>query len=97
VVTALQGAARLTAIGVDYTDYLRFRALTPHRDDYMGGRRTYCAPNNYTPSEENVTFCIQFVVSVALRLATAEAQLVEPPWIDAAQAPRAPWEIIKEI
>jgi hypothetical protein len=97
VVTALQDAARLTAIGVDYTEYLHFRALTPHRSDYMTGRRTYSAPNNYAPSEENVTFCIQFVVTAALRLATAEAQLVEPPWIDGAQARRAPWEMIKEI
>jgi hypothetical protein len=96
-VTALQGAARLTAIGVDYTEYLRFRALTPHRDGYMTGQRTYHAPSNYAPSEENVTFCIQFVVTAALRLATAEAQLVEPPWIDGAQIRRAPWEIIKEI
>lgn len=97
VVTALQDAARLTAIGVDYTEYLRFRALTPHRDDYMAGRRTYRTPSNYAPSEENVTFCIQFVVTAALRLATAEAQLVEPPWIDGAQVRRAPWETIKEI
>jgi hypothetical protein len=63
----------------------------------MTGQRTYHAPSNYAPSEENVTFCIQFVVTAALRLATAEAQLVEPPWIDGAQIRRAPWEIIKEI
>lgn len=97
VVTALQSAARLTAIGVDYTEFLRFQALTPRRSDYFGGRRTYSAPKNYAPSEENVTYCIQFVVTAALRLASAEAQLVEPPWIDGAHAPRAPWEVIEEV
>jgi hypothetical protein len=82
VVKALQKAARLTAIGVDYAEYLRLQSLTRSRDDFMNGRRTYRAPTAYSPTEEHIAFCMQFVVMAALRLSAAEVQLAKPPWID---------------
>lgn len=97
-VKALQEMARLTAIGVDYTEYLRFQSLTPYRADYMNGRREYRAPAGYDPAQEHVAFCVQFLVTAALRLAATEAQLAKPPWIDPTKAPwLTPWETIKEI
>jgi hypothetical protein len=98
VARALQVAGRVTAIGVDYAEYLRFHSLTPRRDDFMNGRRTYRAPATYAPTHEHVAFCMQFVVSAALRFAAADAQLATPPWIDGtAPAWQTPWQTIKEV
>jgi hypothetical protein len=98
VVTSLREAASLTAIGVDYAEYLRFRSLTPHRGGYMDGHREYRAHHAYAPTADHVADCMRFVVTAALRLAAAEAQLVEPPWIDPTkQGWQQPWETIKTI
>jgi hypothetical protein len=98
VVQTLQAAARVTAIGVDYAQYLRLQSLTPRRDDFMSGRRTYRAPTSYAPTYEHIAFCMQFVVSAALRFAAAEAQLATPPWIGGTTPARqAPWQTIKEV
>lgn len=96
VVTALQEAARLTAIGLDYTNYQRFRALTPYRVSGMTGVHTYRAPTTYAPNDDDVIFCIHFVVTAALKLADKEAQLVDPAWIDSSQPLRTKWETIKQ-
>jgi hypothetical protein len=98
VARALQNAAQLTAIGVDYAQYLRFESLVPRRDDFMNGRRVYRAPAAYAPTQEHVAFCLQFVVTAALRLAAAEAQLTKPARIDGGTpAQRTPWQTIKEV
>jgi len=94
IVEELQAAARLTALGIDFAAYQRFRLLTPHAIGYYGGRREYRAPVGYAPSAEDVAFCHQFVVTAALRLAAAEAHLTEPPWIASAEGQRPVWETI---
>lgn len=64
----------------------------------MGGDRTYRAPEAYAPTEDHVTFCTQRVVTAALRLAAAETQLAEPPWIDPTiPAWRQAWKTIKTV
>lgn len=94
VVSALQEAAQLTAIGVDFASYQRFRALTPRRVDFMSNKSEYRAPITYAPNVDDVAFCFHFVVTAALRLADAEAQLVEPPWIDSSQPHGVKWGTI---
>ena len=64
----------------------------------MNGRQTYRAPTGYTPTEEHIAFCMQFLVTTALRLATTEAQLAKPSWIDGTTSPwQTPWQTIMEI
>ena len=98
VVTELQHAAQVTAVGIDYAEYLRFRSLTPRRLGYMDGHWEYRAHGAYAPTEEHVAFCVQFVVAAAVRLAATEAQLDEPPWVDTTKpATLQPWETIKTV
>lgn len=97
VARELQTAARLTAVGIDFAAYQRFQALTPHRDDYATGRRVYYAPAGYAPTVDDVASCLQFLVTAALRLASAEAQLAHPPWVDGAQGWRTQWVPVREV
>jgi hypothetical protein len=82
IVTDLQAAARVTALGVDYTAYLRFQSMTPQPSDGIDGRREYRAPKGYTPTPDDYTFCLQFVITASLRLTAAHAQLQPPAWLD---------------
>jgi len=95
-VEELQAAARLTALGIDFAAYQRFRLLTPHTSMYLDGRREYRAPAGYAPAAEDVAFCHQFVVTAALRLAAAEAHLTEPTWISGTEPRQRVWETIAE-
>ncbi|HET6478683.1 MAG TPA: hypothetical protein VFG35_01400 [Actinoplanes sp.] len=81
VVIQLQAAARLTAIGVDYPAYIRFKNLTPAHVDFFDGRREYRAPAGYDPTYDDYRFCLQFVITLSLRLAEAHANLEQPAWI----------------
>jgi len=89
IVVALQAAARVTALGLDYAAYRRFRSLTPHHVDMMSGTREYRAPKGYNPSRDDVEFCHQFVVTASLRLTEAQAHLAPPPWLTSNGKP--PW------
>lgn len=53
----------------------------PVRDAYFDRRREYRAPETYAPTADDFAYCFQFVVTAALRLASAEAQLVAPAWV----------------
>jgi hypothetical protein len=90
-VTALQAAARVTTLGIDYAAYLRLATLTPSHADKMNGVREYRAPKGYAPTSHDVEFCYQFVVSASLRLTEAHAHLAPPPWL--ARDPER-WETI---
>lgn len=81
VVIQLQAAARLTAIGADYPAYLRFQNLTPAHVDFVDGRRQYRAPVGYDPTYDDYQFCLQFVITLSLRLAEAHANLEPPAWM----------------
>jgi hypothetical protein len=95
IVTALQGMARVTALGIDYAAYLKFSRLTPTGSDYMDGHREYRAPKGYAPTSLDVEFCYQFVVSASLRLTEAHAHLAPPSWLAGDQPPFSePWETI---
>jgi hypothetical protein len=89
IVVALQAAARVTALGLDYATYHRFLSLTPHHVDTMTGTRDYRAPKGYNPSRDDVEFCHQFVVTASLRLTETQAHLAPPPWLTSDG--RAPW------
>jgi hypothetical protein len=94
-VTALQAAARVTTLGIDYAAYLRFVALTPVHVDKMKGVREYRAPKGYAPTDHDVEFCHQFVVSASLRLTQVHAALAPPSWrADDPRPLREPWETI---
>lgn len=94
IVEKLQPAVRVTAIGLDFAAYQRFLSLTPAYVDYFDGRREYRAPRGYTPTQEDFNFCLQFVVSAALRLAEVEAHLTRPSWMPERQPGSEPWETI---
>lgn len=89
IVMALQAAARVTAVGMDYAAYQRFLSLTPHHSDFMDGHREYRAPKSYNPSRDDVEFCHQFVITASLRLTEAQAHLAPPPWL--APNGKPPW------
>lgn len=94
-VMALQAAARVTALGIDYAAYLRFVRLTPSHADMINGVREYRAPKGYAPTGNDVEFCYQFVVSASIRLTQAHAHLAPPPWRAGDRQPRPePWETI---
>jgi hypothetical protein len=94
-VIALQSAARITALGIDYAAYLRFARLTPNHADNITGVREYRAPKGYAPTSLDVEFCYQFVVSASLRLTEAHAHLEPPSWFPGdPQLRPEPWETI---
>ena len=68
-VVALQAAMRVTAIGLDYSQYHRFRQLAPDVNGALDGttRRDY--PPDYAPTQDEFEYCLHFVITVALRLA----------------------------
>ena len=80
-VAALQEAARVTALGIDYAAYLKFIRLSPKHRDNVQGVREYIVPPGYAPTANDVEFCYQFVVSASLRLTEAHAHLERPPWL----------------
>lgn len=96
-VKELQAAARVIAIGVDFAEYQRFKNLTPSVVDYFGGRREYLAPAGYAPTTDDVAFCLQFVVTSALRLARADAQVAAPPWLDGQNPWHMRWETVFDV
>ena len=79
-VAALQASARVTALGIDYSAYLRFVRLTPNHADKVTGVREYRAPKDYAPTGQDVEFCYQFVVGASLRLSEAHVHLAPPSW-----------------
>jgi hypothetical protein len=94
-VIALQAAARVTTLGIDYAAYLQFIRLTPSHVDTIDGVRQYRAPKGYAPTANDVEFCYQFVVSTSLRLTEAHAHLAPPPWLAGDPQPLPePWETI---
>lgn len=79
VVRELKSVTKMTALGLDFATYQRFRLLTP-RVDHPFGDRLVEVLEGYAPTPEDVAWCCQFIVTVALRLAAVEAHLALPPW-----------------
>jgi hypothetical protein len=81
VVRTLQTAMQVTALGLQYSAFLKFRRLTPSMSRYMDGHREYRAPERYAPTQDDFVFCLQFIIAAALRRAAAEADLAQPAWL----------------
>jgi len=82
VVVAIQRGMRVMAVGLDYARYNRFDQLTP-KVYGTGEHRQVEADWDYAPSRDEYDYCVQFVITVALRLAELEADTVEPSWVRA--------------
>jgi hypothetical protein len=78
-VASMQVGIRVLALGIDYARYTRFQRLTPmvFRD---ADPPSLLVDADYGPTREEYDYCVQFVVSVALRLAEVDANAVLPSW-----------------
>jgi len=80
-VKKMQRGLRVMALGIDYWQFNRFQVLTPSLRYFVGSQtpqRHY--PSGYAPTIDEFDFCRQFIITVALRLAEAEAHTVQPSW-----------------
>jgi hypothetical protein len=78
-VSAMQRGLRIVALGIDYARFTRFEQLTP----MMTGDEVQpmlLVDGDYAPNREEYDYCVQFVISAALRLAEIDANAVEPSW-----------------
>jgi hypothetical protein len=80
VVQAIQFMLRITAMGIDYGQYLRFRELTPRLHHHIVTGPTVHPTDDYAPSEDEVDYCQQFVITASLRVAEATSHLTPPSW-----------------
>ncbi|MFH8867195.1 hypothetical protein [Streptomyces griseus] len=80
-VVALQRGARLTALGIDYSEYWRFNSLTPsvYRPNQHSEARI-SAPPGYSPNAEEYAYCQRFLIAAALRISQAIAHRRPPSW-----------------
>ncbi|MEU8301138.1 hypothetical protein AB0C04_28100 [Micromonospora sp. NPDC048909] len=93
----MRPAMRMVALGLDFPTYLRFDLLVPHLIVSLNGKRTYMAPKGYAPTDEEFSFCLEFVVTAALRLAAAEAHQQEPAWLTRDPSGRVTTEVVHEV
>lgn len=68
---SLQGAVKILSLGIDYRRYVKFKLLTPHvsldeHREWAINRETRGAKG--IPTEEDVQFCIEFVIESAISL-----------------------------
>lgn len=98
-VQALQAAARMTALSIDYADFLRFDLLTPKSRTYsLSAERfvRWSVPRGYAPDQEAFDFCLQFLVTASLRLAAAEARVADPSWLTRDHVGRLETEFLRD-
>jgi hypothetical protein len=83
-VEKIQAMLRVTALGLSYGQYLRFRQLTPQLHHQMGALEpTVHHVEDYAPSQSEVDYCQQFVITASLRVAEVTAHLVPSSWVTA--------------
>jgi len=75
----MQRGMRVLALGIDYGRYDRFERLTP-RVWGQGEYRQVRTDADYAPTREEYDYCVQFVVTVSLRIAEVEANAVPVSW-----------------
>lgn len=98
IVDEVRPAVRMAALGVSFSAYQRFQTLTPVAARFINGRTEYRAPEGYKPSSEEYAFCLQFVVSVSLRLADLDAHMAPPGWLPPAdQWGQHRWVTVAEV
>lgn len=93
----MRPAMRMVALGLDFPTYLRFDLLVPKVTVRGNGTRIYSAPKGYAPNDEEFTFCLEFLVTAALRLAAAEAHQADPDWLVRDRWGRVDSEVIHEV
>lgn len=96
IVDVLQTGMRLAVLGIDYPSYLRFTKLTPRYGITGRGKRDWRAPVGYAPDADAYGFCMQFVVTASLRLASAEAHLADPSWLSRNDFGQTSWQTVEE-
>ena len=80
IARATQTGLRVVSLGVDLHRYERFRQLVPHVFHGMAGNREVRPPPDYAPTAEHLRFCMDFLITVALRLAEIETYTTPPAW-----------------
>jgi len=68
---SLQGAVKILSLGIDYRAYIKFKLLTPHvslRQDGEWEVDREVQGSKGTATEEDVQFCIDFVIESAISL-----------------------------
>ncbi|MGC5022595.1 hypothetical protein [Micromonospora sp. DT47] len=93
----MRPALRMVTLGLDFPTYLRFDLLVPEVNTYSDGTRTYTAPKGYAPTDDEFSFCLEFVVTAALRLAAAEAHQQDPDWLTRDERGWVEGETVHEI
>lgn len=89
---------RVLALGIDYARYTRFEQLTPRVSEVSGGEKqpVLLVDADHAPNPEEYDYCVQFVITAALRVAEVHASAVEPSWVRArAAGQRVGRELIK--
>jgi hypothetical protein len=87
IAEAAQSTLRVMTLGVDYHAYVRFDQLTPHVDYSINLTNRFVNHHpDYAPTSEHFDFCLQFVITAALKRADTEVATTPPPWLQ----PREP-------
>lgn len=73
---SLRTGLRVVGLGIDLKRHARFKALTPEVSGRAAGGRSWQEPVGMIRTQEEFDFCVEFVVSTALRLAEFD---YEPP------------------
>jgi hypothetical protein len=80
IASATQTGLRVMSLGVDFHRYVRFRQLMPHVHHGVAGNREVHPPSDYAPTAEHLRFCMDFLITVALRLVEIETYTTPPAW-----------------
>jgi hypothetical protein len=80
IARATQTGLRVVSLGVDLHRYERFRQLVPNVFHGMAGNREVRPPPDYAPTAEDLRFCMDFLITIALRLAEIETYTTPPAW-----------------
>ena len=83
----MQRGLRVLALGIDYGQYARFEQLTPTVVTADRGTRLSMVSYAWAPTREEYDDCVQFVITVALRMAELEARAAPPSWMSGAKSP----------
>jgi len=76
----MQSMLRVTARGIDFGQYLRFRQLTPRLEyGFLSNEPRILPTLDYAPSEADFDFCHQFVITASLQVAEVTSHFPAPP------------------
>lgn len=67
-IKGLQNATKITSLGIDYKEFVKFQILTPHVTRMIGGNVVAEIMGERKWTEENCQYCIDFVIKASLKL-----------------------------